>query len=496
MLNINNEQKTPLLRRPVLMMVGLGLFICLIFAVWGHRSLYADGADRVYKLSMNIIGERNGYRFFGYVLNSIVPWILQITGLDFHSYKILAAAYTLNLYMAPILFRGFALFILRKEQALFYLFFWLFSFVFLGTNMYLFNTHHIFFALAAATSALLLRREPLSRFNKAALLALLFLQINNYDAAFLYAPVYILLVVYRMRTDAGDRIDKILLAACIVCCVCIFERNLLNYIGYYSFNFLDPFTNSPHVRRSVYTFNGLKNSMGGVLLLYLGYCFFRFVLRKVKTKNPTLNINVGSINGEYKIVDVSLHLPDIIFLISISILLYVLFQRYWVFSMQSWTFRGPAAFIILGIIILLTINRYFFKDRFFINIQPNNKDYVILFCIFLIMFSNDIRASLGHKAHIGNLISYVNNNTGILVPEDDTDILQTTGAYSWGWNWQEQSAIVADKKKTAIIANLKGVTWKPPVLPPPLIDDNRIQYPGMVSFVKDYYWNIRGAEGE
>jgi hypothetical protein len=205
---------------------------------------------------------------------------------------------------------------------------------------------------------------------------------------------------------------------------------------------------------------------------------------------------VGSINGEYKIFDVTLHIPDIIALVSISVLLYVFFKRSEVFSMQSWTFRGPAAFVILGIIFLLTINRYFFKDRFFINAKPNNKDYALLFCIFLIMFSNDIRSSIGHRAHIHNVSRYVNQNSGELVLED-TDILQTTGAYSWGWTWQELSAILADKKETAIIANMKGVTWwKPPILAPSLIDHERTQYPGMVSFVKDYYWNVRGGERE
>jgi hypothetical protein len=481
MIHLNTNEKTPLLRRPVLMMVGLGLFICLVFAVWGHRSLYADGTHRVYEFSRNIMGAWWNFRFFGHLLNGILPWILHVTGLDFHSYKILAAAYTLNLYMAPILFWGFALFILRKEQALFYLFLWLFPFVFLGTNMYLFNAHHVFFALAAATSALLLRREPLSLFNKAALLALLFLQISNYDPAFLYAPVYILLIVYRMRTDDGNRIDKILWAVCIVCCVCIFGKNLLNHINYFQFNYFNPLTTDRH-NNSIYTLIGLKTSMGKVLLVSLAYFFFRCVFRKVKTENPTLNINAVSINGEYKIFDVSfsLRIPDIITLIFLSVLLYAFFKRPDVFSMLSWSFRGLATFIILGIIFLLTINRYLFKDRFFINAKPNNKDYAILFCIFLIMFSNDIRASIGHKDHIGNVISYVNNNTGALVLEEDTDILQTTGAYGWGWTWQELSVIVADKKDTAIISNYKGIVWEPP----------------LPVKVKDYYWNIREAEGE
>jgi hypothetical protein len=497
MVNLNGmdyEKKGPLLRLPVVALTAIGLLICLVFAVWGHRSLYADGAHRVYEFSRNILGEGRDFRFFGYLLNGILPWILHITGLDFHSYKILAAAYTLNLYLAPVLLWGFALFILRKEQAIFYLFFWLFPFVFLGTNMYLFNTHHIFFALAVAASALLLRRQPLSFANKFVLLLLLFLQVNNYDAAFLYAPVYIFLVVYRIRSESGNLIEKVLLIACLICCVFIFGKNLQNYIGYFSFDFLDPFTNSPHVRRSVYTFDGLKNRMGSVLLLSLGYFFCRFVLMKTKIENPTLNINVGSMKGDYKQFVIKLHVPDTIALIAISVLIYLFFKQTDVFSMWSWTFRGPAAFIILGIIALLAINKSFFKDRFFINARTNNKDYALLFCIFLIMFSNDFRSSLGHRAHIHNMSRYVNNNTGVLVLEDDTDLLQTTGAYSWGWTWQELSVILADKKDTAVIANQKGVDWKPPVLAPFLVDPDRIQYPGMVSFVKNYYWNAGGRD--
>jgi hypothetical protein len=480
------------LKKTVIVLIGFALLLCTFFAVYSHRYLYGDGAKFVYWISTGIDVDfylRNP-RAIGYFLTQFLPFLVNKLGL--YSYQILNAAATLNAYFLPLLLWIIALYLVRKTQVRFYIFFVVFLFVFFWSNVFLMGAQHVLHGLIAVSFALLLQARPLRIPEKLILIVLMLLQVRVYEAAFMFAPLYAILILYRIKNDGGAIRDKCLLCADLGGAIFLFGYDLWNY-----FYYKQQGTGPKLSNLSEWVNNVLNNVLGNAMFYILGlvclYGIIRIIRQRFLTDKPLFNIVAG-----------------IILLFIPLFVLYMWFKTgvFRVFGIWQpiWSSHLPGVavnsrffvpFSLFAVSCALTADFVFRKKCFLNRCKIRNIDYLLLVCLAFVITANDIQTSINHRAYIHRVYDVVNHNEGIINTDDVlVDNVMDWGygySYAWGWTFPLMSTILSDKDTSAMLSWVKlreherkyGIV----ILKPPKLDVKRPQYPEMTSYVNNYYWS-------
>jgi hypothetical protein len=448
--------------------------MALFYAVYGHRYIYADGAYLIYKMPIN--PSENFYipRGLGFFLTQFMPF-LAIKLTNIHSYQILCAGLTFNSYVVPIIFWFISLYLLRKHEVLQIIYAITFLIVFFGPALLIWNQHQVLNGVIACTSALLVRDSKFSIKSMIGLIFLLTLHYKVYETAFAIMPIYIILIIYRIMNEKNNIYYTYFFIICILLCI---------YLMYYNLDNI--FTINYVTTDSMLRFAGLRNALFYISCIVSLYFTMRIIYNIILVKkNIVINL--------YNIICTLTPL-------FIICLLFIERGKYFSWSYNepyiSVEFRNIACLLMVIVVLIITINKIFIKNLLFKNFKVINLDYLIIILLTILIISNDIKSSINNRNFVHREYDIVNNNTDI-ISIHDTDLLTRSGSipYAWGWTFQFVSAVLADRQKTAII------TWPEfydehekryiPRLVPGLQDTQRPPLPGMVPWIKGWYWHSK-----
>jgi len=472
--------------------------VCCLWAVKGHRALYADGSYMLYVMSAShnpgdILKVFENSRGVGYFLINFLPLALNLAGCE--SYRVLSWAYTFNSYFAPVFFWAWAVYLLRREQNKAFVFVIGFLFSFFPGNVLLYSTGNVQLALNAVAAAYLLRNDE---FNRASLLGLnlaLLLCFKNYEATALAAPFLAILIIQRLfRGNYGPGLKISLSLSLFIAVLLCFENLYAVLAG---------------------TYQGTAYQMRDYQYWLQSVNFYFFILAAVYAAMRAAGLGLHMNTRFYLVIEKSpgamnesglakyeIHVSYLL-LMAVGL---VFGGLTWARETSSpwWTWQNPVSgymtrnlTIVFFLILLafLSLDRIFLKNRLMNAFSPSNSDWFLTLVLCLIFVAGDLVTSSHNRAHLELFYRAVNESSGLVQIENS--VLREEhpwgypyNCYGWGWTYPYMSAILADHDDSAIITYTSDyeIPEKFQAADPSIFDLERSRWPEMVRIMKGYYW--------
>ena len=483
----------------LIFLTGLMTLLCLFWAIICHRGLYGDGVIWVHRVStLDNIHLLLRPRASGIFLLTFIPVFFKWLGCE--SYRMLSWAYTFNSYLLPVLFWFWAIYLLRDEKNKAFIFLVGFLFIFFPNNMHLFNTSHIQISLNAVAAAYLLRND---RFNWASVMGLslaLLLCFRNYEATFIVAPFFVLLIFHRLFKENYNSGLKIGLFAVGLLALLLFLECFHRYLTV-------DWETKPEMTNFRWWFYTIFFYLFGFMMVYT---VIRSYIIKNDDDSDSIRFLIGINNlpnylAANRLIkyEIKWHYLMVGMLGMVAaIFIYIIWTHPHFLNRIFWPWQRPyyagvlprnlPYFIFWGLLLIFTLDRICFKNRIINSFQPNGCDYLMALGLCLIVFSNDIKSSTLNREFIRVFYRVVNENSGIFEslnsPIEAHTRESNISGYGIAFTYGHLSAVMSDKNDSAVVVYKSTYPTDSWLHLPFDFDQERSKHPEIIRFARNYYW--------